>query len=135
MALNVSELVAALPDEGSKIAPSAHPGLPEVLSRWSWLPVPVGRFQRLTALGTLQAKIGAAYLFHWLRGWFRNAADNQRLLAEAHWRTAVRVLDSMSYLRGAVMQIRQTLAQFPHIAPREVLATLERLHYDARPMH
>ncbi|MGH7134789.1 MAG: hypothetical protein ACREHD_03565 [Pirellulales bacterium] len=42
-------------------------GLPELLERWSKHPVPVGRFERLRALGTLQAKIGAAYLFHWLR--------------------------------------------------------------------
>src|SRR5207302_6352983 len=80
-------------------------------------------------------KIGAAYLFHWLRGWFRNAADNQRLLAEAHWRTAVRLLDSMTYLRGAVMKVGQTLANFPDIAPREFVQTLERLHFDAPPMH
>src|SRR5204863_7476285 len=53
----------------------------------------------------------------------------------AHWRTAVRVLDSMNYLRGAVMKIGQTLANFPDIAPREFVETLERLHYDAPPMH
>ena len=30
---------------------------------------------------TLQAKIGAAYLFHWLRGFFKSADENKRLLA------------------------------------------------------
>ena len=63
-------------------------------------------------LGTLQAKIGAAYLFHWLRGWFKDADENKRLLAETHWRTALRVLDSMSYLRGAVDEGRANAGQF-----------------------
>ncbi|HEY3967826.1 MAG TPA: AarF/ABC1/UbiB kinase family protein [Planctomycetaceae bacterium] len=135
MALNVTELVAALPEAEISTPPTATAGQPDLLSRLSQQPVPIGRFQRLTALGTLQAKIGAAYLFHWLRGWFTNAAENQRLLAEAHWRTAVRVLDSMNYLRGAVMKIGQTLANFPDIAPREFVETLDRLHFDAPPMH
>jgi predicted unusual protein kinase regulating ubiquinone biosynthesis (AarF/ABC1/UbiB family) len=98
-------------------------------------PIPIGRFRRLTALGTLQAKIAAAYLFYWLRGWFTSADEQQRLLAETHWRTALRLLDSMTYLRGAAMKVGQTLANFPDIAPREIVETLERLHYDVPPMH
>jgi predicted unusual protein kinase regulating ubiquinone biosynthesis (AarF/ABC1/UbiB family) len=97
--------------------------------------VPIGRFRRLTLLGTLQAKIAAAYFFHWLRGWFKSADESQRLLAETHWRTALRLLDSMNYLRGAVMKAGQTLANFPDIAPRQFVETLEKLHYDAPPMH
>jgi predicted unusual protein kinase regulating ubiquinone biosynthesis (AarF/ABC1/UbiB family) len=86
-------------------------------------------------LGTLQAQIGAAYLFHWLRGWFKNADESKRLLAETHWRNAIRVLDSMSYLRGAAMKVGQTLANFPDIVPREFVETLEQLHFEAPPMH
>ena len=136
MTANLSELIAALPQETDDVAlPRAEAGLPELLARASHQPVPVGRFRRFTALGTLQAKIGAAYLFHWLRGWFKSAEENQRLLAETHWRTALRMLESMSYLRGAVMKVGQTLATFPDIAPREFVETLERLHFDAPPMH
>lgn len=135
MALTVPELIAALPEPSTDtVTPSPH-GMPEELARASLLPVPIGRFQRMTALGTLQAKIAAAYLFHWLRGWFKRADQNQRLLAETHWKTAVRMLDAMSYLRGAVMKVGQTLANFPNIAPREFVDTLERLHFDAPPMH
>ncbi|HEY2249575.1 MAG TPA: AarF/ABC1/UbiB kinase family protein [Planctomycetaceae bacterium] len=134
MTTKISELIAALPAEDEQLS-SSSAGVPELLARSSVQPVPVGRVQRLTALGTLQAKIGAAYLFHWLRGWFKSAAENERLLAEAHWRTALRVLDSMTYLRGAVMKIGQTLANFPDIAPREFVATLDKLHFDAPPMH
>jgi predicted unusual protein kinase regulating ubiquinone biosynthesis (AarF/ABC1/UbiB family) len=86
-------------------------------------------------LATLQAKIGAAYLFYWIRGWFAGAAEKERLVAEAHWKAAARLLDSMSYLRGAVMKVGQTLANFPDIAPQPFIETLERLHFDAPPMH
>jgi predicted unusual protein kinase regulating ubiquinone biosynthesis (AarF/ABC1/UbiB family) len=41
----------------------------------------------------------------------------------------------MSYLRGAAMKVGQTLANFPDIAPREIVETLEKLHYDVPPMH
>ena len=132
MSTSIAELIAALPEEVDA-QPAAE--LLEVISRASLRPVPIGRFRRLTALGTLQAKIAAAYLFHWLRGWFKSAEENQRLLAETHWRTALRLLDSMSYLRGAVMKTGQTLANFPDIAPREFVETLEKLHFAAPPMH
>jgi len=131
---SVAELVAALPEPADW--PEIQQGpLPELLEAWSLRPVPVGWFRRLRMLGTLQAKIGAAYLFHWLRGWFKDADENKRLLAETHWRTAVRVLDSMSYLRGAAMKVGQTLANFPDIVPREFVETLEQLHFNAPPMH
>src|SRR5215471_276565 len=123
MPTDISALIAALPAEAEE-APSRPADSP--LVRLSQQPVPVGRFRRLSALGTLQAKIAAAYLFHWLRGWFRNADENKRSLAEAHWRNALRMLDAMGYLRGAVMKVGQTLANFPDIAPQAFVETLEK---------
>ena len=133
----VTELIAALPEEDLEHGPPTPEakGISEAITQASQQPVPVGRFRRLTALGTLQAKIGAAYLFHWLRGFFKSAEENKRHLAEAHWKTALRLLDSMTYLRGAVMKVGQTLANFPDIAPPEFVETLEKLHFDAPPMH
>ena len=134
MPTSLAELIAALPQEvderETEIAKAPGP-----MSRMSLRPIPIGRFRRFTLLSTLQAKIAAAYLFHWLRGWFKSAGENQRLLAETHWRTALRLLDSMTYLRGAVMKTGQMLANFPDIAPREFVETLEKLHFDAPPMH
>ncbi len=135
MSTSIAELIAALPEEAADYEQPAAGSLPVAPPRVSFEPIPIGRFRRLTALGTLQAKIGAAYMFHWLRGWFKTAEENQRLLAETHWRTALRLLDSMSYLRGAAMKVGQTLANFPDIAPRQVVETLERLYYDVPPMH
>ena len=132
---SVAELVAALPEGVDESEPTLAGPLPALVESWSLRPVPVGRFRRLRMLGTLQAKIGAAYLFHWLRGWFKDADANQRMLAETHWRTALSVLDSMSYLRGAAMKVGQTLANFPDIMPREFVETLDQLHFDAPPMH
>lgn len=126
----VEELMRALPEAEEDAGPLAK--TPTAGSLW---PVPVGRWRRLRLLGTLQAKIGAAYLFYWIGGWFKNADARERLLAETHWRTAVTLLDSMSYLRGAVMKIGQTLANFPDIVPQAFIETLEQLHYDAPPMH
>lgn len=133
MSLTVAELLQALPDVDHEHEPSR----PEtaVLREASLRPVPIGRWRRLTLLGSLQAKITAAYLFYWIRGWFTSADENTRLLAETHWRTAARVLNSMGYLRGAVMKMGQTLANFPDIAPREFVETLEQLHFAAPPMH
>jgi predicted unusual protein kinase regulating ubiquinone biosynthesis (AarF/ABC1/UbiB family) len=131
---SIAELMTALPEMENEAKVESMPP-PAWLEAWSLRPVPVGRFRRLRMLGTLQAKIGAAYLFHWLRGWFKNADENKRLLAETHWRTAVRLLDSMSYLRGATMKIGQTLANFPDIVPREFVETLEQFHFAAPAMH
>jgi len=133
MAPSLGELMRALPevDEGEEEVPSdVGPPAAEFLR-----PVPVGRWRRLRLLGTLQAKIAAAYLFYWVRGWFQRAEERERLLAETHWRIAAQFLDSMGYLRGAVMKVGQTLANFPDIVPGEFVQTLERLYYDAPPMH
>ncbi|HKD35642.1 MAG TPA: AarF/UbiB family protein, partial [Pirellulales bacterium] len=135
MPTSLSELIAALPLEEESDLSRLPAELPAAVAPLSMQPVPLGRFRRAAALGTLQAKIAAAYMFHWLRGWFNSADENKRLLAETHWRTAVRLLNSMNYLRGTVMKVGQTLANFPDIAPGPFVETLERLHFDAPPMH
>jgi len=109
--------------------------LAQPLAAISMRPVPVGRLRRLGLMGTLPAKIASAYLFYWVRGWFQGAGERERSLAETHLKTAARVLDSMSYLRGFAMKVGQTLANFPDIVPAEFVETLDQLHYTAPPMH
>jgi aarF domain-containing kinase len=130
MSPSMSELMRALP-ELDEPAQDAREPLPAATMR----PVPVGRWRRLRLLATLQAQIAAAYLFHWVRGWFLQADQRERMLAETHWKAALRLLDSMGYLRGAVMKVGQTLANFPDIVPRQFVETLDQLHYSAPPMH
>jgi aarF domain-containing kinase len=131
---SVAQLMKALPEDLEFEQPRPE-RLPPAIAEWSLRPVPVGRLRRIGLLGTLQAKIAAAYLFYWVRGWFTSAAERERMLAETHWRTAARVLDSMSYLRGATMKVGQTLGNFPDIVPDEFVETLEQLHFRAPPMH
>lgn len=134
MSLTIPELLEALPEH--ELSETSHDAaLPRPLREATMWPVPIGRWRRLSLLSSLQAKIAAAYAFHWVRSWFRSADANEKQLAETHWRNAVRVLDSMGYMRGAVMKIGQTLANFPDIAPRAFVETLEQLHFDAPPMH
>ncbi|MCA9186911.1 MAG: AarF/ABC1/UbiB kinase family protein [Pirellulaceae bacterium] len=131
---SVAELIKALP-EVEAMEREEKFTVPSPLEQMSLRPIPVGRWRRLGMLGTLQAKIAAAYLFYWLRSWFSHATESERNLAETHWRTALRMLDSMSYLRGAAMKVGQMMANFPDVAPREFVDTLDRLHFDAPPMH
>ena len=60
---SVAELIAALPASTEELETSQQAPMPALLEAWSQRPVPVGRFRRLRLLGTLQAQIGAAYLF------------------------------------------------------------------------
>lgn len=129
----IAELIRALPGEQDEA--TAFEGRVKPLMETSTRPVPVGRVRRMGILGTLQAKIAAAYLFYWIRGWFSTADARERMRAETHWRTALRLLDSMGYLRGAVMKVGQTLASFPDIVPHEFVETLDQLYYAAPPMH
>lgn len=131
----MAELMAALPESAGEVTSPPRGIAPERLEDWALRPVPVGAFRRLRVLGTLQAEVGAAYLFLYLRGMFQSATEKERLLAETQWSTALRVLDSMSYLRGATIKIGQMLANFPDIMPGPFVEALERLHFDAPPMH
>jgi aarF domain-containing kinase len=130
----MAQLMDALPDSSGEAAPP-HGVLHERLEDWALRPVPVGSFRRLRVLGTMQAEVAAAYLFLYLRGMFKSAPEKERLLAETQWSTALRVLDSMSYLRGAAIKFGQMMANFPDIMPGPFVETLERLHFDAPPMH
>jgi aarF domain-containing kinase len=136
MALNVAELIDALPEVDSDDATSTSGVVSEALATvLSNRPVPTGSMRRLSLLGGLQAKIAAAYGFHFLRGLFQNADQRERDLKETHFKTALKMLDSMGYLRGAVMKVGQTLANFPDVAPDGLVQTLDKLHFQAPPMH
>lgn len=97
--------------------------------------MPTGRLRRLWSLGTLQAKIAAAYLAWWLRSGFQGADARRRGLEETHVAAAIGVLGRMGYLRGAVMKVGQILAHWPDVLPGSFAEILGRLYYEAPPMH
>jgi predicted unusual protein kinase regulating ubiquinone biosynthesis (AarF/ABC1/UbiB family) len=135
MSPDLAELLAALPAEAEQQDERLDAAqLQRLFSRLGHRSVPLGALQRLGTLGALQAQIFLAYTAWWVRSWFRSAERNQQALAETNLAVALKLLAGMSYLRGAVMKVGQTLANLP-VVPDEIVATLERLHFQAPPMH
>ena len=63
MSPSVSQLIAALPEAADAASAAEVAALPEAIARMSLRPIPIGRFRRLTVLGTLQAKIDPQPIF------------------------------------------------------------------------
>ena len=133
----IAELLEALPagvEDGANCG-SADAQLRRLLAGMGSKPMPTGRLARAWSLGTLQAKIAAAYLAWWLRSGFKNAEKKQQGLDETHVAAAIQVLGRMGYLRGAVMKLGQVIAHWPHVVPNSFADVLSRLYMDAPPMH
>ncbi len=135
MAVNISKLIEALPVDDDDAAAKSRQTLEALLHEISGKEVPVGRLSRMWIFGTLQAKLAAAYLAYWIRSGYCTQSERERLLNETHLKAAFKLLGSMSYLRGIAMKIGQTLASYPNVVPKEFVATLASLHFEAPPMH
>jgi predicted unusual protein kinase regulating ubiquinone biosynthesis (AarF/ABC1/UbiB family) len=109
--------------------------LQDVLSELTRHPAPSGALPRVWVFGGLQVQVALAYGAYWLRNWFSDADRRELELSEAHLRAALAMLRTMGYLRGAAMKVGQALANFPEIVPDQIVETLERLHFEAPPMH
>ncbi len=137
---SLAELIEALPADamgdvsGTERAP-ARVELKELLEGLRHKPIPTGRLTRLWSLGTLQAKVGAAYFAWWLRSGFMDADKKRRGLDETHIAAAIQVLGRMSYLRGAVMKLGQVIAHWPNVLPGSFAEVLGRVYAEAPPMH
>ena len=134
---SLAELIQALP-AGIDASPEETPANAEIqrmLLELSQKPIPTGRISRAWSLGTLQAKIAAAYLAWWLRSGFQDAETRRRRLDETHVAAAIQTLGRMSYLRGGVMKLGQVLAHWPDVLPTSFAEVLSRLHSEAPPMH
>lgn len=135
MAIGVAELLDALP----KVDDDEH-GLSDEQTRMLFeklakRPVPLGSLHRLWSLGDVHARVAIAYGFYWARSWFKSADARQLDLIETNLRTALKLLETMGYMRGAVMKMGQTLANLKDIAPEEFTDAWEQLHFQAPPMH
>jgi predicted unusual protein kinase regulating ubiquinone biosynthesis (AarF/ABC1/UbiB family) len=129
----IDEVLAALRAAGTAGDPPA--GLtPEAALALAGRP-PAGVLRRLWALGGLEVRAGLPYLRYWARGLFRGAERRERDRAKAHLRAAAAVVTGMGYLRGAAMKAGQGLAGLPGLLPAEFVDTLDRLHFEAPPMH
>src|SRR5215471_7551704 len=113
----------------------ARENLKELLAGLSKRPVPVGSLHRLWSVGELSSQIALAYFALWTRQWFRSAETRDQVVIETNLRVALKICQRLGYLRGALMKVGQTLGNFPDIVPTEFADTLDRLHFDAPPMH
>jgi aarF domain-containing kinase len=132
---NLRELLAGLPEEANQIETGAQAALQELLSKLSHKPVPVSRLARFWALGSMQAKIAAAYLVYWIRFSYASRDARERELNETHLKAALRLLGGMGYARGMIAKIGQAFASYPNILPAEFVDLLGKLHFEAPPMH
>ena len=89
----------------------------------------------MRVLGTLQAKIAAAYFAYWIRTSYKGIDEKQQKLNETHLKAALELLGGMSYLRGAILKVGQMIANYPSVAPEAFADVLGRLHFEAPPMH
>ena len=133
----VSDLISVLSDWENvpNTDRQARENLNELLAGLSRRPVPVGSLHRLWSVGELSTQIALAYFALWIRQWFRNAETRDQALMETNLRVALKICQRLGYLRGALMKVGQTLGNFPDIVPTEFAETLDRLHFDAPPMH
>jgi aarF domain-containing kinase len=138
MDVNLSELLAALPEDDPSSTANGEwvqERLRDILADLAQRPVPAGSLHRLWTLSELSAQIALAYLALWVRRWFADAEVSKRRLMETNLRVSLKIFHRLSYLRGAMTKLGQAAGNLPRILPEQVAATLDRLHFDAPPMH
>jgi aarF domain-containing kinase len=115
--------------------PGSPSGLPAlIVADLARRPVPADLPRRLWAIGGATAKVGSAYLAAWLRNWPRGVADDPAA-TRVHLRAAMEILATMGYLRGGLLKAGQMLSSCSEPLPGEFAEALERLHFQAPPMH
>lgn len=132
--LAVRDLISALPRDVNDEEICNNP-LADLIANISLQKVPVSSLARMWILGSMQAKIAIGYLAYALKSSFVNDTEKQRLLNDANLNSALKILGTMGYLRGAVMKVGQMLGNLPDVLPREFADILGSLHFEAPPMH
>jgi aarF domain-containing kinase len=134
MPSEITEILAALPPEARETA-CQDTAFENLLSSLGRRPVPQGRLPRLFAMGSMSARVMAAYVACRFRSLFLSPAEREAARAETHVRAAATLLAQMGYLRGAIMKVGQTLSTWPDLTPAPFGELLDRLHFEAPPMH
>jgi predicted unusual protein kinase regulating ubiquinone biosynthesis (AarF/ABC1/UbiB family) len=130
---NLSDLLAALPPTDE--ATPSDAALQAIIADLAQRPVPVHSLHRLWTLGELCAQITLSAGALWVRGWFSDAETRERRTMETNLRIALRLFHRLGYLRGAMTKLGQMAGNFPQILPHEIADTLDRLQFEAPPMH
>jgi len=138
MNANLRDLIAAIPQEETEDLSEARPSEQQLLEIFASLarrPVPTGSLHRLWTVGELSTQVALAYFCLWVRQWFSKADKRKQQLMETNLRVALKTIHRLGYLRGAAAKLGQTLGNLPEIFPDQIVSTLDRLHFEAPPMH
>jgi hypothetical protein len=143
MNANLSELIAALPAddiEDRNQAEFAEGQLRQIFADLATRPAPVHSLHRLWTTGELSVQIALAYLALWIRSLvgstgFDTADTKKRRTMETNLRLALKTFHRLGYLRGAMIKVGQAAAALPNLLPAGIAETLDKLHFEAPPMH
>lgn len=97
--------------------------------------IPASSFMRMWSLGSSQARIAAHYLAYAAQKQFVADDRKKELQNHFHLQSALQLLGTMGYLRGAIMKMGQLLANLPQLLPHELVEVFESLQFEAPPMH
>jgi predicted unusual protein kinase regulating ubiquinone biosynthesis (AarF/ABC1/UbiB family) len=131
----LAELMAALPVDDDLEPGAAQEQLREILADVAGRPVPTGSLHRMWALGGLSSQVALAYLALWMRQWYGDAEARKRRILETNLRVALKMFRQLGYLRGAMTKLGQAAGNLPLLIPAQVAETLDKLHFEAPPMH
>jgi aarF domain-containing kinase len=139
MNASLKDLIAALPQEESDAVPNeaeiSRKELQRIFDDLAHRPMPLGSLHRFWTMGGLSTHVALAYMALWIRQWFANEGKRKQQLVETNLRVALKIIHRLGYLRGAAAKLGQALGNLPDILPDQVVDTLDRLHFDAPPMH
>ncbi len=106
-----------------------------ILTKAQTKKIPASSFMRLWSLGSSQARIAALYFAYAIHRHFVDADKKELLQNEFYLKSALQLVGTMGYLRGAIMKFGQLLANLPQAVPRQMVEVLESLQFEAPPMH
>lgn len=112
-----------------------QPFAQQILEKEQTRRIPVTSLMRMWSLGNSHAKIAAYYLSYILRSSLLDSDAKQKARNQVKLKSALQLLGTMGYLRGAVMKMGQLLANLPQIVGPEMVEIFESLHFEAPPMH
>jgi len=107
----------------------------QILSRVQTRKIPSSSFVRTWTLGSSHAKIAARYFSYAIQKHFVEDEKKKDLYSHFQLQSALQLLGTMGYLRGAIMKIGQLIANLPQIMPGELIEIFESLQFEAPPMH
>lgn len=97
-------------------------------------PLASGRARRVLKVGSLTTSVGGSYLWQALKRPFQTESETERDLLDTHVRTAMRIVDRSTELKGAFMKLAQMLSMRSDLLPTEALEVLSAVQSSVPPI-